>query len=127
MGATYAPAAESTLGFAAATRDESQIHTNEAGIRRQEIRTNPVGDFYFRARAEKLPGIILLGGSDGEPMSERSALLAAQGYAVLNLFYFGSDPLPKHFSEVPLEYLTNAVSWLQASASVDSARLGVIG
>jgi uncharacterized protein len=127
MGATYAPTAEATLGFAAAARDESQMHTNEAGIRRQELRTNLVGDFYLPARAEKVPGIILLGGSDGEPMSERSALLAAQGYAVLNLFYFGSDPLPKHFSEVPLEYLTNAVAWLQVRESVDSARLAVIG
>jgi dienelactone hydrolase len=100
---------------------------NDSSFRRQEIRTNLVGDLYLPDGAERLSGIILLGGSDGEPMRERSALLAAQGYAVLNLFYFGHDPLPKHFSEVPLEYLTNAVSWLQKQARVDPGSIGVIG
>jgi len=74
-----------------------------------------------------VPGIILLGGSDGEPMKERSVLLASHGYAVLNLFYFGHGCLPKEFAEVPVEYLTNAVSWLQARERVDPARIGVIG
>src|SRR5262249_48708041 len=115
-----------TLASAHAT-NESQTQLNGAGVRRQEIRTNLIGDFYLPAKAEQLTGIILLGGSDGEPMRERSALLAAQGYAVLNLFYFGLDPLPRHFSEVPLEYLTNAVCWMQARESVDSSRIGVIG
>jgi dienelactone hydrolase len=45
----------------------------------------------------------------------------------LNLFYFGYGSLPKEFSQVPVEYLTNAVSWLQAHEHVDSARIGVIG
>jgi len=74
-----------------------------------------------------VPGIVLLGGSDGEPMKERSASLASNGYAVLNLFYFGHASLPKEFSEVPVEYLTNAISWLQAQERVDPSRIGVIG
>jgi dienelactone hydrolase len=85
------------------------------------------GDFYVPTTTGRVPGIILLGGSDGEPMKERSALLAAQGYAVLNLFYFGYGSLPKAFAQVPVEYLTNAVSWLQAQGRVDAARIGVIG
>ncbi|MCI0744361.1 MAG: alpha/beta fold hydrolase [Verrucomicrobia subdivision 3 bacterium] len=104
-----------------------RIHIDQAGVRRQEIRTNLVGDFYLPPMTERVPGIILLGGSDGEPMKERSTLLAADGYAVLNLFYFGHGSLPKEFAEVPLEYLTNAVSWLQARDGVDPARIGVIG
>jgi dienelactone hydrolase len=100
---------------------------DKTGVRRREIRTNLVGDFYFPTTTERLPGIILLGGSDGEPMKERSALLASHGYVVLNLFYFGHGSLPKELAEVPVEYLTNAVSWLQARSRVDSARIGVIG
>jgi dienelactone hydrolase len=108
--------------------DDPRIHKEGAGVRRQEIRTNLVGDFYLPPPTTgRVPGIILLGGSDGEPMKERAALLASQGYAVLNLFYFGHEPLPKEFAEVPMEYLTNAVSWLQAREEVDSARVGVIG
>lgn len=97
------------------------------GVHRQEIRTNVVGDFYVLPNTGRVPGLILLGGSEGQPMKERSALLASSGYAVLNLFYFGHDSLPKHFAEVPLEYLTNAISWLQAHEQVDPARIGLIG
>ena len=64
-----------------------------------------MGDFYIPVTKERLPGIILLGGSDGEPMKERSTLLAAHGYAVLNLFYYGYSSLPKQFAKVPVEYL----------------------
>ena len=110
-----------------ANADNSRITIDEAGVRRQEIRTNLVGDFYLPPTTGRVPGIILLGGSDGEPMQERSALLASSGYAVLNLFYFGHASLPKELSEVPVEYLTNAVSWLQARERVDPARIGVIG
>jgi len=99
----------------------------KTGVWRQELRTNVIGDFYLPPNTGSLPGLILLGGSDGQPMKERSALLASNGYAVLNLFYFGRGPLPKEFAEVPLEYLTNAVSWLQAHERVDPARIGVIG
>jgi len=99
----------------------------EAGVRRQEIRTNVVGDLYCPAKTGRLPGIILLGGSDGEPMKERSALLASNGYVVLNLFYFGHDSLQKNLVEVPIEYLTNAVSWLLTQVQVDPDRIAVIG
>src|SRR5262249_29685551 len=75
----------------------------------------------------RVPGIILLGGSDGEPMKERSMLLASNGYAVLNLFFFGHASLPKTFAEVPVEYLTNAVSWLSHRDQVEPTRIGVIG
>jgi dienelactone hydrolase len=119
MCVAHLPAAESALS--------SPDAINDLIVRRQEIRTNLVGDLYLPARAEQLPGIILLGGSDGEPMKERSTLLAAQGYAVLNLFYFGHDPLPRQFAKVPLEYLTNAVSWLQAREGIDPGRIGIIG
>ncbi len=105
----------------------SRVHVYEAGVRREAIRTNVVGDFYLPKTTEHVLGIILLGGSDGEPMEERSALLASNGYAVLNLFYFGYDSLPKNFAEVPVEYLTNAVSWLLTREQVDHSRIGVIG
>lgn len=94
----------------------------------QEFRgTNTVADLYLPPTNERVPGIILLGGSDGEPMKARSQLLAAQGYGVLNLFYFGYESLPKDFAKVPLEYLTNAVSWLQRVPQINPTRIGVIG
>jgi dienelactone hydrolase len=107
--------------------DDSRIHVDRTDVLRLEIRTNVVADFYIPVTTNRVPGIILLGGSDGEPMKERATLLASDGYAVLNLFYFGYGSLPKEFAKVPVEYLTNAVSWLRAQEQVDSARIGVIG
>src|SRR5689334_1316180 len=80
---------------------DSPIHINGADVLRLEIRTNVMGDFYIPATKECVPGIILLGGSDGEPMKERSTLLASHGYAVLNLLYYGFGSLPKQFAKVP--------------------------
>ena len=54
-------------------------------------------------------------------------MLASNGYAVLNLFFFGHASLPKNFAEVPVEYLTNAVSWLSKREQVEPSRIGVIG
>jgi dienelactone hydrolase len=125
VGSAQSQVADSSPSANAA--DDSRINIGESGVRRQEIRTNLVGDFYLPSTTERVPGIILLGGSDGEAMKERSALLAAHGYAVLNLFYFGHGSLPKEFAEVPVEYLTNTVSWLQTRERVDPARIGVIG
>jgi dienelactone hydrolase len=107
--------------------ENSRIHPDAAGVSCHEIRTNLAGNFYLPSRTERVPGLILLGGSDGAAMPDRSALLAAHGYAVLNLFYFGYGSLPKELAKVPVEYLTNAVSWLQARDQVDPARIGVIG
>src|SRR6266850_577536 len=121
---TLSPVTES---LSANVANDSPAHLDELGVRRLEIRTNVIGDFYLPPAAQRVPGIILLGGSDGEPMKERSALLASNRYAVLNLFYFGHGSLPKEFAEVPVEYLTNAVLWLQAREEVDPARIGVIG
>jgi dienelactone hydrolase len=126
VSSTPATAAESRSPSANAA-DDSRIHIDEAGVGRQEIQTNVVGNFYFPPTTERVPGIILLGGSDGAPMKERSTLLASNGYAVLNLFYFGRGSLPKELAEVRLEYLTNAVSWLQAREQVDPARIGLLG
>ena len=60
-------------------------------------------------------------------MKARAALLAAHGFVVLNLYYFGHSSLPERFVGVPLEYFDGAVSWLKTHEDVDSERLGVIG
>ena len=122
----HSPAAGSP-SLSSNAADGTRTHFNQVDVLRQEIRTNLAGDLYLPTTTERVPGIILLGGSDGEPMPERSALLASNAYVVLNLFYFGHGSLPKQFAEVPVEYLTNAVSCLQSRERVDPARICVIG
>jgi dienelactone hydrolase len=97
-------------------------------VRREEIRKDGlVGDLYLPAARGHHPALILLGGSDGEPMKARASLLAVHGFVVLNLFYFGHPSLPERFVGIPLDYFDRAVSWLKDHEEVQSQHLGVVG
>lgn len=68
---------------------------------------------------KKLPGIILLSGSDGGipgtnaiPKSFIEELVNS-GFIVLALAYFGINDLPQNLSSISLEYFEKAVQWLQ--------------
>lgn len=77
-----------------------------------------------------VPGMIVLGGSEGglaAPVSEEAAALAAQGYVVLQLAYFGLPGLPQSLQLIPVEYFERAVAWLQKQPHVDARRIGIMG
>ena len=74
-----------------------------------------------------LPAVVVLGGSSGAPNRLRSSLLAARGYAVLNLLYLETEPWPPELIEVPIEKLTRALDWLASLDAVDGERMGVYG
>jgi len=48
-------------------------------------RDSIIANYYRPKQSGKLPAIIFLGGSGGSFRSERSSLLASEGFAVLNL------------------------------------------
>lgn len=73
------------------------------------------------------PGVILLGGSEGGLHEMDAALLAAHGFSVLALAYFGTDGVPPFLVNIPLEYFGTAIGFLQAHASVAGERIGIIG
>jgi len=73
------------------------------------------------------PGIILLGGSEGGLHETDAALLAAHGFAVLALAYFGTDGVPAFLVDIPLEYFETAIGILQVHPAVAGERIGVIG
>ena len=72
-------------------------------------------------------GVILIGGSEGGLHEADAALLAAHGYAVLALAYFGMAGISPNLVSIPLEYCETAIDWLQGHAGVRDDRLGVIG
>ena len=91
--------------------------------------------------AVRRPALILLGGSEGGSQITRDApVWASRGYAVLALPYYspggwsasGPTPpelpsLPASFTDIPLERLEEARSWLAAQQEVDASRIGVMG
>lgn len=90
-------------------------------------RDSIIADYYVPKGVGKLPAIIFLGGSGGQFRQERSSLLASQGFAVLNLKYFGHEGLPNGIIEIPLEYVEKAFKWLSSKPEIDNSKIGMMG
>jgi dienelactone hydrolase len=73
------------------------------------------------------PGVLLLGGSEGGLHEDDAALLAAHGFAVLALAYFGTPGVPTYLVRVPVEYFGTALCYLADHELVRADRLAVIG
>lgn len=73
------------------------------------------------------PGVLLLHGSEGQPLRSDAASIAEHGYTAFALQYFGASSLPETYSEVPLEYVESAAEWLRSSETVSSDEIGVYG
>lgn len=86
-----------------------------------------VGDCYLPAADGPHPGVVYFGGSEGgRPGSVAPSLLAARGYAVLGLAYFGVEDLPNHLVDVPIEYFETAIEWFADRDAVRPAPVGVV-
>ena len=88
------------------------------------------GRFFRPATGGPVPGVLVLGGSEGGLASyvmREAALLAGHGFAALALAYFYMGSLPDRLAGIPLEYFGDAIRWLQDRPSVRGDRLGVIG
>jgi len=88
-----------------------------------------VGALYLPSVTGRRPAVIVVGGSDG---GLGSALMygepiARSGFVALCLAYFAMDGLPRHLSEIPLEYFGKAIDWLRVHPRVDRDRVGIFG
>ncbi|MBA3987339.1 MAG: acyl-CoA thioesterase/BAAT N-terminal domain-containing protein, partial [Flavobacteriales bacterium] len=64
-------------------------------IIKAEIRDDIIGNFYQKKDSKSKPIIVLLGGSGGNFQNNKATYLAAKGYPVLDLKYFGDGHLPE--------------------------------
>ena len=88
-----------------------------------------VANFYQPSGSGKHPAIVVVSGSDGgiELADRWGRPLAAEGFAVLTLAYFGMEGLPPLLEQIPLEYFKTAIDWVRAHPAVDPARVGFAG
>jgi dienelactone hydrolase len=103
-----------------------------ADVRVTDVRDEGVvGTFLRPPSTEPLPGLLVLGGSEGRIPRGLAAALASNGYATLALAYFdptGELPgVPAALSAIPLETFSAAIDWLRSEPAVDDARIGIVG
>lgn len=80
------------------------------------------------ADADAAPGVLLLHGSDGEPMDRTARLLAEAGFAAAAIQYFGAgDGVRDHLDEVPIEAIGSAVDALAEHDRVAGDEVGLYG
>jgi dienelactone hydrolase len=97
-------------------------------VEMQPVRTEGlVGTLFSTTSASRLPGILVVGGSEGGIPEAMAALLASHGYATLALAYHGVEPLPRTFVEIPLEYFATALAWMRRQEQIESDKLAVVG
>lgn len=95
------------------------------GVERLEVREHGLVGTLFAPEDDggELPGVIVLGGSEGGLQEADAALLAAHGFVTFALGYFGVDGLPEHLEDVSLEYFGKAIEHLSERAG----EIGVVG
>jgi dienelactone hydrolase len=81
---------------------------------------HPPGDGSWR-------GVMQLGGAEGGMHEDDAALLAAHGFTVLALAYFGMPGLPPTLRCIPVEYFGRALEYLRAHPRVAPGGITVMG
>ena len=87
-------------------------------------------NFYPGKGDGRRPGILLLAGSEGglgDGTGHIAEALAGEGFAVLQLCYFGCPGLPQQLANVPLETFSRGLSWMRRQLGIDARRLAVMG
>lgn len=98
------------------------------GILRIPVRENGlVGTLVVPDTGRKYPGVLRIGGAEGGIQLPDAETIAAEGYAVFAIAYFGMEGLPADLEEIPLEYFGKAVEWMKRDSRIDSKSLGVVG
>jgi dienelactone hydrolase len=108
-------------------------------VKTEEVPNFPGAVFASVPGKQRLPAVIVLGGSEGGAKGVRamSLNLAARGFAVLALPYYSpaswNNPerelpsLPRSFVDIPVDRLHQAHAWLKGRADVDAARIALYG
>lgn len=85
------------------------------------------GQLWLPRGEQPLPVIIKLGGWGDGPSPLSSSLMAARGFAVLDLGYHDRENLPEELVSIPIETITRAVDWLSQHPRIDRTRIGLFG
>lgn len=103
------------------------LRNRNIGVSTTEIRGEVTGTFLSAKVAGRVPGVIVLGGSEGGVSRPNAALIASHGFPSLALGYFGMEALPNDLERIPVATVDRAVEWLAKQPGVVPNRIIVIG
>lgn len=86
-----------------------------------------VGTLFVPRTEAPVPGVLVIGGSDGREPQLSARILAQEGFTTLSIAYFKREGLPPTLREVPLEYFEQALNALRRSLAPRSGRLAILG
>ena len=112
------------------SKNELQLILKTPDINCEKIRDEDlVADFYYPQNKQKLPLIIMLGGSEGgiSGVDDFAKIISSHGYAVLALAYFGMENLPKNLERIALEYFFNSIAWVKEKQFIDTTKIVIMG
>ncbi|MFO7990665.1 MAG: acyl-CoA thioester hydrolase/BAAT C-terminal domain-containing protein [Thermoplasmata archaeon] len=94
---------------------------------------NIVGEMFTPPGDEPAPGVLVLHGSEGEPLVNMAHMLASNGFAALAVQYYGTvddqtvDQIPATLDDIPIEYINKSGNWLLDQERVEGEQVGIIG
>ncbi len=106
------------------------LRNRAIGVLTVELRGEVTGTYLSPInirKGQRMPGVIVLPGSEGGVPRPNAALVASHGYPTLALAYFGFDKLPAELERIPVETVSRAVEWLAAQPGVDPNRIVLQG
>jgi hypothetical protein len=95
-------------------------------VRSVSVKGGIVATLYDYEHDAPLPGVLVIGGSDGGPGAPGVAmLLASHGFAAVSLTYFGGAGLPPTLENVPMEYFQKALQWMRIQPGIDPQSIAI--
>ncbi|ALS99546.1 acyl-CoA thioester hydrolase/BAAT C-terminal domain-containing protein [Lacimicrobium alkaliphilum] len=91
------------------------------------VKDGLVGKYYPSSSVEQRVAVLVLGGSEGGIPEKLAEPVVEAGYPTLALAYFNADGLPEELEKIPLEYFTQAKSWLKNQSNVKPDELIIVG
>ena len=93
--------------------DLSQYDTNLEGIEVTRVEGDYMNGFHLKPEEKRHPGVVItFGGSEGSPNYWAAEPFAQGGYEVLSLFFFGMENQQKELVEVPLDFFSEVLTYI---------------
>ena len=83
--------------------------------------------YYAPDSSDGKVGVLVLGGSEGGVPEKLAKPIVEVGFPTLALAYFKEEGLPPELERIPLEYVIQAMSWLQSQPETMPNKVIVVG